>query len=280
MKHLLYNGSIGGGREVLHIYVVYLDTLFLTNFFLDVICLLCLNFFTEKKISIRRLLVTAALGSAGGVLCFCFVRHYTAYLLLIHLALNPGVVFFAFYPRRGKSFWIRLTGFYATYVILGGLADYIQRWAFPRAPLEGILGAAAVLLAAVSRILARHRSHRMKFARVVLQNRECTVSCLAFCDSGNRLRDPYLGLPVSVVAGSFKERLQIDAAQIRLIPFSTVEGGSNLMEVVTLPTMLIGERGSEEAITPGVIGFANDEIFRHKRYDMILHGDYINDREM
>lgn len=266
-------------REVLHIYVVYLDALFFTNFFLDFICLLSLSFFCGRHVPFFRIVGVAAAGSVAGVLCFCLVHRYALYLLLVHLVVNPGMVCAAFYPQSVRRCLLCLALFYGGYIFLGGLAEYVQRWLVPGWPLEVILGICAVLLAAFSAVLSRYRQYRRNYARVVLQNREDTVVCRAFCDSGNRLRDPYLKLPVSIVPEALKERLRIRAEQIRLVPFTTVEGKSRLMEVATLPVILIGEKGHEEAVAPGVIGFAGDEVFRDKRYDMILHGDYINDRE-
>jgi len=267
-------------REVLHIYVVYLDTLFFTNFFLDAICLLALGLAERRPPSLGRVLGTAAAGSVLGILCFVVIHDYAAYQLAIVAGVAPLTVFLAFYPLRGREYGMRLLAFYVSYLVLGGALTYVRQWLMPQAGQVAALGACAGALLGISAALGAYRRRRRKYARVVLQNKEATVTCKALLDSGNQLMDPYRGLPVSVVSESVRARLGVEPHQTRLVPFATVEGGGKLMEVATLPAMLIGERGRERAVAPAVIGFAKEEAFGHRGYDMILHGDYINDREM
>ena len=93
-------------------------------------------------------------------------------------------------------------------------------------------------------------------------------------DSGNCLREPYSGRPVSVISGEWKEILGVPQDRIRLIPYETVTGrAEKMMEIVTIPSMIL-EQDSVKEFSSAVIGFGNPDIFRGKSYGMILHSDY------
>ena len=258
------------------IYAVYLDVFLMQNFLLDGICLLGVKVLAREKrrFGYLRLFFGAFAGTILGTVVFFTVHSFWLYQILILALVQPLTVYIALRPGHWKLFGKELLCCFALYFLLGGILQFLL--GYTGNAVWELLPWAVILFA--GSILALHflEKRRWKFCRCTLIAGEKRGVMRAMADSGNSLREPYTKRPVSIVSGEWKERLGISQEEIRLVPYRTVAGDGELMEVATVPMMLLERQGQVREVPSAVIGFVEPEVFAGKSYGMILHREYIN----
>ena len=97
-----------------------------------------------------------------------------------------------------------------------------------------------------------------------------------FLDTGNCLRDPYTGSPVSVVPSIVLERAAaIPVEKIRYIPYHTVGQSGQLLRVFTADKMCVYQSGEKREYTRPVIGLAEDKVFCNDQIQILLNREFL-----
>ena len=136
----------------------------------------------------------------------------------------------------------------------------------------------SVALSVVEFLLGVHllEKRRQRFCRcTLLWSKEKKAIMRGMFDSGNGLREPYGKRPVSIISEEWKERMEIGQKDLRLIPYHTVSGEHELMEITTVPEMILEQEGQTRRYTSVAVGFAKGQVFAGKSYGMILHREYM-----
>lgn len=156
--------------------------------------------------------ISAALGAAAAFIIFVPI-HSAAIQLLYRLAVSVLLVETAF-PALSRRLLVRAIGvFYLVSILFAGITMLLI-WVRPgigfytangvvyyNIPPVLLMACIAVSYAAVSlydRFTALRTPHR-EIYRITIERRGRTVPVLALADSGNRLIEPFSGLPVLVV---------------------------------------------------------------------------------
>lgn len=291
-------------------YVVYIDVLFLVNFFMDFITLTLAGRLLRKKSGIVRRLLSAALGAA----CFCLIMVLPFYRNkgLIEpcmaepcMALVSLLMVAAAFPLNGFKDMIKsLMVFYGSNFFLGGavtgIYNYTKLGYYLRIAAKGDVHAQITLGALAGMVIAAcilwklimkwQREKCQKDAvtylvRLKMGNRETREP--AFLDTGNHLREPISGKPVILIdmdlAGEllddevreaiyiFYETGQLNRTGIRLIPYHSVGKNNGMLAGVFLDCLQIENEGNNIEVAKPCIAVCREPIFAEKAYRILLN---------
>lgn len=215
---------------------VYVDVLFVVNFFITYLILLFTKVLNRKDEKTYRLLLAAFIGGVYSLVIFADKLHFLV-TALGKIAVSALIVFIAFGFGRASLYFKNLLIFYFTNMIFLGVI--LAVWLIFRP--DGIVVhndsvyfdiSAKVLLisaffayvisVAIVKIYNRTVSKNEIYSITIFKNAQ-EWHMFAFLDSGNKLKEPFSDYPVIIVD---KDKLSADTD--RVIPFNTVGGGGIL----------------------------------------------------
>lgn len=253
-------------------YEFYADVFFLSNLYMDFLTVYAVNVILEKKKKTKRLIAGCAMGSLAGLLLYLGSHNYGMYLLLMHFFINPVMVVFCFMPAKKELLLKAWFLMYLISLLLGGSVEWMYQTLTNGKYYEVCLLLSAVPLLIFLFILRQKRRSVHLFYDVTVFNKGRCAQVRAYFDTGNLLKDPYVGLPVHVVGEKVFETLGGNADLMpRFIPYTSVGKPSGMIRAVTVEEIKIMENGRETAIAPAVLAVADDLIFQGKNYEMILN---------
>lgn len=256
-------------------YEVYADVLFVKNFWMDFLLLLVTAWAVRIPLRLRRILLAAVLGGAGSCVLTVMSAKLNGAGYFLGTLMLAAVMTWAAYPGR-RYLGERILSVYLEGLLLGGMVQYLEQ--FHR--LAGIwflgLGTMAALLVLAGEAYRKYRRHKAALTcKVMIKHGQSRVQLEALYDTGNSLRDPVSGRPVSILE---KKLLQMILRQSgrenlpRVIPYRTISQ-EGILEAYTLEEMEVecpdGIRILKKplvACMPGETG----------RYQMILHRDLLS----
>ncbi|MDE7063064.1 MAG: sigma-E processing peptidase SpoIIGA [Lachnospiraceae bacterium] len=254
------------------IYEIYIDSLFLTNFLMDMLSLYLTGIFLRRRIRLWRLLGAAALGSVLGIVLFLILSNYLVYELVLHFICNPMMVWLCFGDKKLSAVIKSWLSTYLFMLLTGGIMQWINQTLFGGRHLYAAIFMTFVLGYIAALLWERKHTLGQQLYHVTLQFKEHEVSVEAYYDTGNLMTDPFCGKPVSIVdCRLIEEILRQEGAAVRMIPFSSVGKESGLMKAVTIEELRIEDGGRRLCIYDPVIGMAGGNLFAGKTYRMILN---------
>lgn len=259
-------------------YVVYIDVLFLVNFFMDFVVLTAAG----AVLGIRAGFLRKALGAAVGAGCYCITlllpwegRMYAGMAIWLLSACIMGRLVFSL--RRGREVCRFLLIFYASAFFLGGavttvynhtrLGYYIRKAVkgdFYAQLITGILAGIVLLACILGKVtlacIRQRQRERELYYEVELSRGNKTKKAMALLDTGNHLREPISRKPVILmdrtVSGELLERELEQAVsefyatgelgrtgeeipRLRLVPYHSVGRSHGLLAAVLLDRVTI-----------------------------------------
>ena len=176
--------------------VVYADAVFFENLLIDYILLVCASRLTGIPVRRWRAALAAGLGGAYAILC---ALEPGSFLTVLPVKAGVGLLMVAaVFGLSGRLIRVALVFFGVSAAFAGAiLAAAIVRGRTAPAIAQISFGSLLLVFTAVFRAAGRHRVRgEILKLTVTLGERRVTVSALA--DSGNGLREPLSGLPVTV----------------------------------------------------------------------------------
>ena len=79
---------------------------------------------------------------------------------------------------------------------------------------------------------------------------------------------PEVSIVSAHVAGKLLER---DVDRIRYVPYRSLGKKNGLLAVTDLDAMVLRDGKSEKRVSPVQIGIADDDLFAHREYEVLLH---------
>lgn len=245
---------------------------FVVNFLMDASGLLAAAVCCSQKPGKLRLFLAPALGAAASILLLVFLPGYIIYVLLMHLAVNPLMVFLVFRPGNLRDFLRLWLSVCLVLTVAGGIQQSIRLQTGMNSWGQILFcGLLAVLLFVIWQC---RQSVLQRVCLVELYFAGQTVSLKAFCDSGNLLRDPDSGMAVSILQRTAlpDEWTGMLGKTAKRIPFSTVGQEAGEMEVITLDKMRIFQRGTVKEIDTPKIGLHEGKFLAEPDVQMLLNG--------
>ncbi|MBQ4537212.1 MAG: sigma-E processing peptidase SpoIIGA [Lachnospiraceae bacterium] len=204
-------------------YELYVDSLFLLNFVMNLLLLLLVNQRTCRTATRGRLILGAALSSTLYILPFLcagptWLRFGSSMLLGI------AVMVWIPFPVRSFRALRQVIAYFLKYsFLIGGCLLFLLQ-VFPGfskliAGSIGVMGLGMVLFL----FLFYRREEGEGVCRVIIKEGAVTVAILGFWDTGNSLVEPISGTPVCVVEGEVIEKLWEKEPEIyRVIPYHSI----------------------------------------------------------
>ena len=253
-------------------YELYADVWFLTNFVMDCIALEIAGRLMKQRIRFRSLVLAGIAGSAGSLILFLLMRRYLWYQLLVHLIINPLMIWICFRCKRVREFLAEWVMTYLSMILLGGAME----WSAANVGVRYFwicLFAASVFLWSAEKILAYFRRQKDTIYDLLLITRQGKIPAKGFFDTGNLLVDPIVGKPVHIIK---KEMLQGQVEQgqllVRMIPFHSLGRDHGLLEAVTIEGMYIFREDQPLYLEKPILGLAKENLFQDDRCQVILNG--------
>lgn len=188
-------------------YEVYVDVLFVENLWVNVCLLLLTSRLMGYQTDRKRIAAGAALGSMGA----CLLETGSAYLTtagwFLGTILTAAVMIRTAYGKR-NTYIKCLVVLYLEGWLLGGTVRYLEQfYVLAGLMLAGGSMVLAGILLAVEWVLVKLREREDIICPVALYLGEASISTEGLVDTGNSLRDPVSGRPVSVCTEPVRQAL-------------------------------------------------------------------------
>lgn len=232
-------------------YEVYVDSLFLVNFVMNLYILMLVDRSTFRTARPGRLLSAAAMG-AGSYLLMFLLSLPLMLKLILGAAGAVGMLPVAF-PVRGLRNLLKLMEkmLIFSFCMGGALLFLLRSIPIREGVLAGIFG---VLLAGgiLFLFLGRLRwgaGQDSSICRATLIRGEKQVAVWALIDSGNSLMEPISGKPVCVVDKEVFQELWEEGGQIyRAVPYHSIGKAKGILEGYLLPQLHVEIDGMKKTI--------------------------------
>ena len=265
-------------------YEVYADSLFLLSFTMNLYLLLLLDRSLHHTATGWRLVLGAAAGGAGYVLAFLIpFGGPVGKTLFLVLALNGGILYGVYRPSTFRAF-LRLWELALRYCLLFGgvfflLANHVKVFRENRVPAAGLLACAGLLYLFTRGWEERKEKERAGPCEAVLKSgtgRSVTVK--AIVDTGNCLREPISGRPVSVLDRTMFEELWDEKEKpegFRVVPYRSVGCENGILAAYEVPEMLIRQDGFQWSCKKVYVGLNEGRAASMGDYGMLIHPELL-----
>ena len=259
-------------------YEVYVDVLFVENLWINGCLLLFTSRLMEYQTSRKRIVAGAFLGSVGACLLEVFSTYLTAAGWFFGTVLTAAVMIRITYGKR-NAYIKCLVVLYLEGWLLGGTIRYLEQFhVLAGLMLAGVSTAIAALLLTVQWVLVKIRKKEQTICPVVLYLGTASISTEGLVDTGNSLRDPVSGRPVSVCTESILQTLvQASGTELfpRLIPYQTIAEHGLLKAYVLDRMEITTTEGTCVCKRPILAGMP----MTSRQYELILHQELLSSRE-
>lgn len=216
--------------------VIYVDVLFVTNFFITFLLLQITSRLSKLNRSIFRLVLSSAIGGIYSLIIL--LDELSPIIVFLSKILSAFIiVFVAFKFYRVKTFLRTYFIFiFSSLIMLGVVIGacflfHIQYVAINNSTVYFDISAKAIILSGIfayiiSVVVVRFHNRILssnELYTLVIENNGSSATMLAFLDNGNHLREPFSNMPVIVVNSKRIENI-IDSKSLRYIPSSSVNG--------------------------------------------------------
>lgn len=258
-------------------YEIYIDSLFLLNFTLNLYVLLLVNRSLHCAATRRRLLFGAIAGGAG--YCLMFILPWGGVLLkifLVGLGLNSAIIYAVFRPRSIRAFFKVLETMFVYALFIGGafllLRNHIKVVREHGMSVVGVLAAGGLAWLFLNFLSEMKKAKHNVLCRVeILGKDDKKTSVLAVVDTGNCLTEPISGKPVSVLDRQIFENCFDKPEGFRAIPYRSVGCERGIMEGVQVAGLRIEVDGICKVCSDVYIGLSERQVSSSGTYQMLLH---------
>jgi len=252
------------------IYEWYIDVFFLNNFLMDAAALIltavCFNRYVSK---VRVLLVSAAASSASIVLLLVLPA-WLCYVLTVHIVVNPLMTLLVFSPKCWKDFLSQLLSVYLFLLVAGGVQESLRLQM--KLNSAGIILFSGILVMTLFVLWQVRRRVAGWVCAVDLWLGGQRIPVKAYCDSGNLLRHPETGQPVSIVEREvLPDGWLYHPEAADKIACRTIASEDAGVEIITLDKMDVYLKGTIREVLAPRIGLHSGKLMEDVDVQMLLN---------
>lgn len=255
-------------------YEIYIDSLFLVNFVMNLYVLLLVNTGVYRTATRLRLMIGAAAGAIMYLLPF-FTEGTVWLKMAVSMITGTCLMIFLAFPIHSFKAFFKIAErmLCVSFLLGGGVLFLVQQVPVIGLHMRGISGimAAGAVVFLLAAYLQERSQQKSPVCRVTLYGDDGNMKITALVDSGNSLVEPISGKPVSVVDkkvfyGLWKEPPQF----YRVIPYHSIGKKNGLLKGYLLSEIRIEMDGvtkncrnvyiavSEESITGETITLSRE----------------------
>ncbi|MCH5340250.1 MAG: sigma-E processing peptidase SpoIIGA [Acetatifactor sp.] len=228
-------------------YELYVDSLFLVNFVMNLYLLMLVNRSAFRTATPGRLLLGAAVGGLGGLLPYLLPGPGLLKMGTGIVAGTVGMILMAF-PVRGFRMFVKLLEKLLLYSFcMGGALLFLVR-AIPGlrnvlTSIFGIMGVGGLCFLFLSRS-RKGGGQEESLCRAVLICKAVQLEVIGLVDSGNTLTEPISGKPVCIVTEQILSSLKGDLPDgYRAVPYHSIGKKRGILEGYQLPELKLELNG-------------------------------------
>lgn len=281
-------------------YIIYMDVLFVVNFIMDYLVLtvttgILIHTTTLKRMGTRKQLILLYIkriaGSAVGAVWACWLVlngcDSRIWNVLTYVVIGPLMLAIVMGKTRVLAYIKAVGILYAvTFLISGGvhLAYYYTSVGY-LLNSKNTLGTGVLLVSSilgglllewlVGFLVKRSEKVSSEYT-VIVKTKQGDVTLKALCDTGNNLRDPFYGEPVSVVLSDKLANLLADNSSYHLIPYSALGNENGVIPVVRIDRLKIMGQGGTRIVERPLLALYSGSFSRNTDYEFIIHPDFLS----
>ena len=211
---------------------IYLDIYFLINYLFDFISLLTVSLILKRRIKLYRIILGSLIGSIS--IITLFIRMNSLSLLILKIILSIFIILITFNYKDKKYFFNNIYYFYIIEIILGGFIFLLKNNISNNNILYILLGILFIIIFVKKITCLKNNYNKYLNIRININNKEYIFN--AFLDTGNKLIDPILKLPVIIVN---KDLFNINGNY--LVPYKTIDKES-ILECIKVNNLYINNK--------------------------------------
>lgn len=267
-------------------YEIYIDRIFLINFVLNLF-LLTLTAKTLNRTATRMgILGGSAAGALGYCIVLCLPLSYFSKIVIGLIPVSVGMVKLTF-RSKGYRQIARETGYLFVYAFLigGFMLFMLKRFSFfgqNSGKVWCVLGLALLAFVPLDILAKKYRNRKSNpFCQVSIPCQGREVKVTALIDTGNGLREPVSGRPVSILEEKVWEQLRplMRDEKMKVIPFHSVGKPHGLMKGYELNLLVVEREAQKTCYEKVIVGVCDGQISSGKHYQMILHPELLEKAE-
>lgn len=267
------------------LYEIYIDSIFLINFILNIFLLTLTAKTLNRTATRRRIIAISAVGALGYCIILCLPLSYSGKILIGLIPVSVGMAKLTF-NTKGVRGIIRETGYLFVYAfLLGGVMLFLlKRFSFLNrhsGKIWCVLGVAYIIYSTLDYVGKKHRSRKANpFCKVFIPCGDKEVVITALIDTGNGLKEPVTGKPVSILEEKIWEQLKplMREEKLKVIPYHSVGNSHGMMEGYELPGLIVEQEAQKVCYEKVIVGVCQGQISSGKRYQMILHPELLENK--
>lgn len=254
-------------------YELYVDVLFLVNFMMDYILLLIVRKMLQCTATHGRICLGAALGSLLTCIVVVLPIPYTIIkLILFHVLVNTCMIRVGLKIKTIRSFLKAIIMLYIGSFLLGGIMEIFRQYVRVGSFFLVIAIAGYYLVLGIWRFVSYMQRWNQCHCRVELYLGNEKYQIKGMIDTGNGLRDPISGKPVSVLdcvmaRKVFGEKCLKD---VRYIPYQSIGKNAGVLPAFQFDRMCIW-KDTVCWVEKPLIAISEEEISQGGECEMILN---------
>lgn len=260
---------------------LYLDMFFLINMGMNFVILLTESFFQNRRIELRRLLLTSTL--AAGVACLTVImgiHRIIVFFVFYYVAVSAVIVRLAFGKTTIGTLIRNILFYYTIAFVLGGLLIQVKELLPFSLSSVAVLGTASIFLLFIRWILPKYRKWQSgagTYYRVRLFYDGRSVTGNALWDTGNHLREPFTGEPVMLGEKRLLSRLwKTEEEPIqRMIPFHSVGKETGILRIFQVDYAEVKMESQWCRVKNPWVAICDHYLSSDGEYEMILHPEML-----
>lgn len=206
---------------------IYLDVVFIINFFYDFITLISSSIILKRNTKLIRIILGSLFGSL--TLLIYFIRMNNIEIFIYKIIISSLIIIITFNYKNIKYFIKNIYYFYLIGILLGGFLYFINNSLLKNNGLifyknKNINVFIGIILSVICtyiyiRNIKDLKTNYNKYLKVKLFFNNYSINLNAFLDTGNKLIDPYTLKPIIIVN---KEYIKNDEYKL-LVPYKTCD---------------------------------------------------------
>ena len=280
-------------------YIIYMDVLFVVNFIMDYVVLtvttgILIHTTTLKRAGTKRQLILLYIKRIAGSLvgavwaCFLIWNGWNAWIwnVLTYVVVGPLMLIVIMGKERIATYFKAVGILYAVAFLISGGMHFVYYYTSVGYLLNvrnsagvwvliagGIVG--VMLLEWMIFYLVKRSEKSTSMYTVIVMTQKGNVTLKALCDTGNNLRDPFFGEPVSVVLSKKMTNLLKDNSSYHLIPYSSLGNENGVIPVVRISRLKIIGGKETLIVEKPLLALYSGNFSGNTDYELIIHPDIL-----